>query len=114
MATTVTRTADLPTNAWGDATFHLANAERALEHAVQEAVSRDERMLAARMRRAIRGAHKHTRVRAFARDMSKLGPAGEVLQDERGKVVKGPNFAPPDMTAATASVPSQQKGGGHG
>jgi len=44
-------------------------------------------------------------------NMSKLGPDGEVLQDEHGKVIKGPNFVPPDMTAALASVPSQQKGG---
>jgi NTP pyrophosphatase (non-canonical NTP hydrolase) len=47
-------------------------------------------------------------------NMSKLRPDGEVLQDERGKVIKGPSFVPPDMTAALASAPSQQEGGGHG
>lgn len=38
-------------------------------------------------------------------NMSKLGPDGEVLQDEHGKVIKGPNFQPPDMTAALAASP---------
>jgi len=64
---TATRTEALPSNAWGDATFHLAHAERSLEAAVHEAVTAAERQLAARMRRAIGNAHRHTLARARAR-----------------------------------------------
>ena len=62
-----TRTEALPSNAWGDATFHLAHVERSLEAAVHEAVTSDERQLAARMRRAINNARQHTLTRAHAR-----------------------------------------------
>lgn len=67
MSTTANRTAELPANAWGDTTFHLAHAERSLEAAVHEAVSIEERRLANRMRQAILNARRHTLARAYER-----------------------------------------------
>lgn len=36
-------------------------------------------------------------------NMSKLGADGRPIQREDGKVIKGPNFEPPDMTRALAA-----------
>ncbi len=38
--------------------------------------------------------------------MSKLGPDGQPIRRADGKVLKGPNFVPPDMTAALSPPPS--------
>lgn len=43
-------------------------------------------------------------------NMSKLGADGRPIQREDGKILKGPNFRPPDMTAALAGPPAPSSG----